>query len=162
MNRKEILLAQLSAAYDQNTWFVSLKSALEGLTAEQASFKGDGSANSVREIVNHLTFWNTSYLRRFKEAELPKVEGGNDGTFKYMADADWESVLEELYSILGEWRNVLKECNDEKLDKSAYKNSHAPWDGEIAHLVMHNTHHAGQIVHIRKQFGNWDSKNGVD
>ncbi|MDQ0217904.1 hypothetical protein ELQ35_00215 [Peribacillus cavernae] len=58
MQQKDLFLQQLSACYDQNSWFVSLSGATDGLLPEQASLKGSGTSNSIWEIVNHLLFYN--------------------------------------------------------------------------------------------------------
>lgn len=42
MNRKGILLEQLDECYDKNGWFVAVRNALEGVTAEQAVWKPEG------------------------------------------------------------------------------------------------------------------------
>ena len=52
---KEILLEQHNACYDQNNWFVAVKSALEGLTAEEAAWKPEGADNTIWEEVQ-ITF----------------------------------------------------------------------------------------------------------
>ena len=46
MNR-EILLEQFDACYDENNWFVSLKTVLDGVTQEQATWKLAGLENSI-------------------------------------------------------------------------------------------------------------------
>ena len=58
MTAKSVLLEQFNACYDENNWFVSLKSVLDGVTAEQADWSPEGTGNSIRETVNHLIFWN--------------------------------------------------------------------------------------------------------
>lgn len=42
MSVKEILLEQFTTCYDENGWFVALKNALHGVTAEQAAWKPAG------------------------------------------------------------------------------------------------------------------------
>ncbi|WMX56720.1 DinB family protein [Peribacillus sp. R9-11] len=64
MNLKAVLLEQMGACYEQKNWFVPLNIAIDGLSAEQASWKSRDS-NSIWQIVNHLIFWNERYLNRF-------------------------------------------------------------------------------------------------
>jgi len=57
---RSILLEQLRTTHSEKDWFVPINVAVEGLTAEQASWK-DGSGNhSVGQLTNHLLFWNGS------------------------------------------------------------------------------------------------------
>lgn len=46
---KEVLIEQHTACYDKNDWFVAVKTALDGVTAEQAAWKLAGVDNSIRE-----------------------------------------------------------------------------------------------------------------
>ena len=46
---KNILLDQHNACYDDNQWFVSLKTVLDGVTAEDADWRPDGADNTIRE-----------------------------------------------------------------------------------------------------------------
>ncbi|MFB5088855.1 hypothetical protein PGC35_16985 [Psychrobacillus sp. PGGUH221] len=54
MDAKNIILSQLSACYNQNNWFVSLNSLINGLSADHASWKSNETVNSIWEIVTHL------------------------------------------------------------------------------------------------------------
>ena len=69
MTAKEITLQQMEANFNDANWFVTVKEALNGLTEEQ-SLENDSSNHNIREIVNHLIFWNERYLKRFKGDEL--------------------------------------------------------------------------------------------
>ena len=55
---KEILLAQFTACYDEDHWFVALRNAVKNLSAEHAAWKLDGADNSIWEILSHLNFYN--------------------------------------------------------------------------------------------------------
>ena len=53
---RSVLLEQLRTTHNEKDWFVPINVAVEGLTAEQASWK-DGSGNhSVGQLTNHLLF----------------------------------------------------------------------------------------------------------
>ncbi len=62
MISKDVISEQFDACYDENTWFVALKPALDGVTAEHATWKPAGVDNSIWEEVNHLIFWNERWL----------------------------------------------------------------------------------------------------
>jgi uncharacterized damage-inducible protein DinB len=152
MNSKEIILKQLEACHDQNTWFVSLHGAIDGLTAEQAIWKSNEFTNSIWDIVNHLIFYNQRYLNRSKSISNTKDVDSNDSTFRNSEELSWPSSMELINTIMSEWRSSVKECDEKRIDS---------WSSELIHLTIHNAYHIGQIVHIRKQQGAWDPKKGV-
>lgn len=163
MITKEVLLNQLAACLDEPNWFVPLTAAVHGLTAKQATIKS-GTANSIWQIVNHLTFWNDRYLKRFKEQPLEEGHITNDETFNSSAPAneeEWQSAVASLQDVLSEWRIALDACDDDKLLASAYQDRTEPWSSVIGNITIHNAYHIGQIVEIRKKNGIWDAQNGV-
>ncbi|MBT2691065.1 DinB family protein [Bacillus sp. ISL-47] len=163
MTSKAIFLKQMSACLDQPNWFVPFTASVNGLSAKEASLKS-GSANSIWQIVNHLTFWNERYLMRFKELTLPEASISNDDTFNSdasVSEEEWQSAVSALKKVMTEWIIALEECTDEKMLSSAYKEPVEPWSSVIANLTIHNAYHIGQIVEIRKIYGLWDAKNGV-
>jgi uncharacterized damage-inducible protein DinB len=141
-------LEQLIACHDQNNWFVSLHCAIDGLTEEQASWKGEGLTNSIWEIVNHLSYWNERYLNRFKGLPVSQTKGDNDSTFYNTDDVDWPSTVERINVIMSEWRSAIKECDKAKLDSPAYKESDEPWSSVLTNLTIHNAYHIGQLVSL--------------
>src|SRR5947207_15827794 len=79
---KSILLAQLRSTHNKAEWFVPAHTAVEGLTADQASWT-DGKGNHyVGQVANHLIFWNRRELATLKGQPQAKFSGSNDQTFK--------------------------------------------------------------------------------
>lgn len=152
MNTKDIILSQLSACHNQNSWFVSLNNAIHGLTAEQAFWKSNETVNSIWEIVSHLAFYNKRYLNRFKDIPISNEVDSNENTFKNIDGLSWEHTVELTNKILSEWIIFVEECGDEEIQR---------WSSDITYLTLHNAYHIGQIVHIRKQREIWDPKQGV-
>ncbi|MGM0838250.1 MAG: DinB family protein [Bacillota bacterium] len=151
MNVKEVFLEQLSACHNQNAWFVSLHHAIKDLSTEQASWKLNGSSNSIWEIVNHLNYYNEKHLLRFQGEDFPKGVDSNDVTFQPL-ETDWNIAVDRMNTILSDWSRALENCDEAALNK---------WVGHITHLTIHNAYHIGQIVHIRKQQEAWDPSQGV-
>jgi len=166
MKIKEILLEQMQACHNQTSWFVTVNTAISGLTAEQASWKSVNDNNSIWQIVNHLIFWNRRYLNRFLGLPNPEMKGDNDSTFEGEktsgTDDDWRAVAREMDAVMTEWEKALKEADEAKLDKPMSSDSADPWYSYIALVNIHNAYHTGQIVTLRKQQGSWDKKQGVN
>ena len=159
-NMKEILIEQHTACYDQNVWFVSLKSALDGVTAEQAAWKPAGVDNSIWETVNHLIFWNERWTRRYLgELNYPEdIE--NTGTFK-SDETDWQVTVDRAYAVMDDWREKLNNIDDDKLNSPVNDQDDSPWWSPLAQQNIHNAYHSGQIVLLRKMQGAWDRSKGV-
>lgn len=158
MDRKNILLEQLSASHNSNGWFVSLQSAIEGLSEDHANWKECDGTNSILEIVNHLNFWNARYLNRFLGIENKEMTVENSDTF--FGELGWKDVVEEFNTLMCKWKKVIAECEDNKLDSIVPEQS-GTWVSTLTHLCIHNAYHIGQIVSIRKQQKSWDAKFGV-
>ena len=163
MKQKEILLEQMAACRNQKAWFVPLSDALDGLSPQQAAWR-DGSENhSIRQIVNHLIFWNERWLMRLKEIEPPKMEGEISATFDSETGdvEEWESTAKRLDEVLGELESELRNASEEKLAGEAFKDAGDSWYAFLSQLTIHNAYHIGQIVYTRKLQGSWDAAQGV-
>ena len=75
---KSILLEQLRTTHNQKDWFVDANTAVEGLTPEQASWTDGKGNHSVGQLANHLIFWNSQELAKFKGETPAKFSGNND------------------------------------------------------------------------------------
>jgi uncharacterized damage-inducible protein DinB len=149
---RSILLEQLRTTHDQKDWFVPINVAVEGLTAEQASWK-DGSGNhSVGQLTNHLLFWNGRELAKFKGEPEKNFSGNNDETFNNFDSKKWNDTVEQLDQVMAELEKFVETADEEKLKT---------WASEIAHVGTHNAYHVGQIIFVRKLHGTWNPEKGV-
>ena len=160
-NRKEILLIQWCSCHHKDGWFPPLNVALRGLTADQVTQSGEQSANSIIGIIRHLVFWNERYLQRFKEGSLPPVKISNAKTFEQgvfsEVDDNWDNMLQRLNCVFGQWEEAINNCDNAKLESRTHPDQDECWWTSLTHLAMHNAYHIGQIVHIRKEQGLWET-----
>ena len=157
---KDLLIEQHNACYDEDAWFVSVKNAVAGLTAEQAAWRPDGADNSIWEEVNHIIFWNERWIRRYRGELTYPEDIENTGTFR-SDETDWQKTLETLDAVMDEWREILNDIPDEKLGSPVNEQYQAPWFTPLAHQNIHNAYHIGQVVLLRKLQGSWDRSKGV-
>ena len=162
MSDKEILSDQFTTCYDTNGWFVATKNAIAGVTAEQAEWKPDGADNSIREIINHLNYYNNAYLQRFKGIDYEYKVADNDATFDEGETESWVAEVVRFDAIMTEWREVIEKADGSKFDELAPPKNESKWSEMIALINAHNAHHGGQIVLLRKLQGSWNSKKGVN
>lgn len=149
---KSVLLEQLRSTHNHEEWFVPVNIAIEGLTAEQASWKDETENHSIAQLVNHLIFWNRQNLAKFKGEKPTAFDGDNKETFAGLDKVTWEASVKQLNEVLAAWEKAIEEADDAKLAK---------WSSTIARISTHNAYHTGQIIYIRKMKGNWDSAKGV-
>jgi len=157
---KDVLIEQHTACYDKDAWFVSVKNAVAGLTAEQAAWRPDGADNSIWEEVNHIIFWNERWLQRYRGELTYPEDIENTGTFK-SDETDWQKTLEKLDAVMDEWSSNLEAITDEKLKSPVNDQYQEPWFKPLAQQNIHNAYHIGQIVLLRKLQGSWDPSKGV-
>ena len=160
MSSKDLLLDQLATCYDKNDWFVAVKNALAGLTAEQAAWKPAETQHSIWALVSHLCHDNNVCLQRFQGIEYESAAANNDETFDPVGGS-WKADLERFEAIMTKWREVLKNADVAKLDELAPHRNETNWGTEIANMNAHNAYHSGQIILLRKLQGSWDPDQGV-
>lgn len=149
---KSILLEQLRSTHNKAEWFVPANTAVEGLTAEQASWTDGKGNHSVGQLVNHLVYWDGRSLQKFKGEPQDKFDGNNDETFNNFDAKKWDALVKQLDQVMTDWENAVEGTDDAKLKD---------WYSEIAHIGTHNAYHIGQIVFVRKEQGSWNPEKGV-
>ena len=162
MNFKESLLQQFTVSYDENGWFVALRNALEGVTAEQAVWKPGGVQNSIWETLSHLTFYNYAYVERFKGVDFQYPTDDNDETFEAPGgEVAWTAEVERFNAVMTEFRELIAAADDAKFDLPVSDTNQAKWGTLISNINVHNAYHGGQIMLLRKLQGAWDAAKGV-
>ena len=149
---KGVLLEQLRTTHNVKDWFVPANVAVEGLTPEQASWKDNSGNHSVGQLANHLVFWNSQELAKFKGEKPEKFSGNNDETFNNFDSKRWNDTVQQLDRVMTELEKVVEAADDKKL---------AEWASEIAHIGAHNAYHIGQMIYVRKLQGSWNPEKGV-
>ena len=162
MSSKKTLLKQFDICFATNGWFVAVRNAITGVTAEQASWKPDGSDNSIWQLLSHMNYYNNAYLERFQGRQFEYEISDNDATFtQSVNDEDWRLEFERFEQIENSWRSALESADDSKFDEIAPPYNKLSWSEIIANINAHTAHHGGQIVLLRKLQGSWDSNKGV-
>jgi uncharacterized damage-inducible protein DinB len=149
---RSILLEQLKTTHSQEDWFVPANVAVQGLTAEQASWRDGKENHSIGQLAAHLVFWNRQNLAKFNGEPSEKFSGNNNGTFETFDEKKWIAIVKDLDDVMTAWEKAVQAADDAKLNA---------WASTIAHIGTHNAYHTGQILYIRKQQGSWNPANGV-
>lgn len=149
---RSILLEQLRTTHKTQDWFVPPSLAVAGVTAEQATWTDKSGNHSIGQLTNHLLFWDSRELTKFKGEPAAKYDGNNDETFNSFDAKTWANTVAQLDKVLTDLEKFVETCDDATLQKYA---------SEIAHIGTHNAYHTGQILYIRKLQGIWDPAKGV-
>lgn len=147
-----VLLEQLRTTHNEADWFVPAKTAVEGLTAEQAKWSPGKGNHSVGQLAYHLWFWDARALADFKGEKQPAFKGNNDETFDDFTAAQWEDLVKKLDQVMADWEEAVKSVDEQKLAEKA---------SLVAHVGAHNAYHIGQILYVRKLENAWDPGKGV-
>lgn len=159
MSRKQTLLLQLAACHDTKNWFAPLNQAVQGLSAHQAEQRITPDGHSVRQLVNHIIFWNNWYLAKFNGEGLAPM-GDDYDSFTDLADT-WEATAARADQVMAGWRQAIATADEQRLDAPVTPGRDAIWADTISHLILHTAHHTGQIVTVRRELGLWDPALGV-
>ena len=162
--RKELLLQQFDRCYDRNGWFVAIRNALDGVTVEQAAWKPDGyDDNCIWELVSHVTYYINAYVLRFKGIAFEYDVADNDETFSTgeFSESDWQADLARFDAVVREFRELLANADEAKLDEPVPAKTDRKWWEVIADINAHNAYHGGQILLLRKLQGAWNPAKGV-
>lgn len=149
---KGILLEQLQTTHNKQDWFVSIDTAVAGLTPEQASWTDGKGNHSVGQLVYHMLYWNRRALEKFNGHPEDKFSGNNDDTFTAYDPKKWTETVRELDQVMTQWEQAVANADEKKLSE---------WAPTMARIGTHNAYHTGEIVMVRKEQGSWDPAKGV-
>ncbi len=149
---KGILLESLRTTHNQKEWFVPVDVAVAGVTPEQAKWRDKSGNHSIGQLTNHLAFWNSEQLAKFKGEKPPAFDGNNEETFNSFDSKTWNETVKRLDNVLTDWEKAVEGADETKLKL---------WASVIEHIGTHNAYHIGQIVYIRRLQGSWDASKGV-
>lgn len=149
---RTLLLNELQTTHNKQDWFVPINGAVEGLTAEQASWTDGKGNHSVGQLANHLLFWDRRALQKLTGQKQSAFDGNNDETFNAFTAASWAATVRELDEVLTGLEKVVQNADENKLKAIA---------DEISHIATHNAYHTGQMILVRKEQGAWNPDKGV-
>lgn len=149
---RSILLHELHTTHNQADWFVPISVAVDGLTAQQASWQPPSGAHSAGQLTYHLLFWNRLNLQRLKGENPEKFTGNNDETFVKFDDKQWNDTVKQLDQVMTDLEKLVESADEQKLSSMATT---------VANICTHNGYHVGQIVYVRKLQGSWNADKGV-
>jgi len=143
---------------DQNGWFLPIRSAIQGLTAEQAAHVPSAGFNSVWGVVNHLIYWNEIMTLRLAGQQvdrknLPNSDGWPKPAFPPTEEA-WKRDCERLLGMNKNLVSFVSRQIDETLSERMSPGQPKRWQA-IQGVIAHNSYHTCEIISIRHMQGLW-------
>lgn len=87
----------------------------------------------------------------------------NDATFTagIVDEEAWNAEVKKMGTVLDEFRDLIANSDESKFEEPVSATNPAKWRTLIWNISLHNAHHGGQIVVLRKIQGSWDRSKGV-
>ena len=146
---RSLLLHELHTTHTEADWFVPIKTAVDGLTAEQANWQPPNGGHTAGQLAYHLLFWNQRNLNAFRGVKNDKFSGDNNETFDKFDSKQWADIVKQLDEMMTDLEKVVESADDKQLAK---------WANTIGNISTHNGYHTGQIVYVR---GSWNPDKSV-
>jgi hypothetical protein len=149
MHVRELLLANLDAAYDTRGWHgTALRGALRGLASPAVYRRPRTERHNVWELVAHAAYWKYAVRRR--------LTGGKRGSFALKGtnwfasparggERAWREIVELLDLEHHQLRDVIASLEDAPLDDQKKLRM-------IYGIAAHDAYHTGQIKLLKRLF----------
>lgn len=147
MHTRDLLLANLDAAYDTRGWHgTSLRGALRGLTAADVFWRPAKGRHNIWELVAHAAYW--------KYAVRNRLTGGKRGSFPLKGsnwiaapargdEKAWRDAVALLESEHRQLRAVIESLDDAALeDRKKLR--------QLYGVAAHDVYHTGQIQLVKR------------
>jgi uncharacterized damage-inducible protein DinB len=137
--------------------------------AEVARRRPEGLPHSIWQLVWHMNFWMEYEIRRLAGSPIPYPERAALGWPAELApdDGAWRQEAERFAELLGRLA-ALAGGSPEELARPVpaghpSEAQHASSvEAVLWQTLVHNSHHLGQVVLVRRALGAWPPASGSD
>ena len=150
----ELLLRVIDEAYDHPAWHgPNLRSALRGVTAQQAAWRPARSRHNIWEIAVHAAYWKYAVRRRLVGGKRGAFSERGSNWFSGRASANraaWRRDLLSLRQQHQELRQAIAALDPGRLRPAQRRaKGRSPVD-HIVGVAFHDVYHAGQIQLLKR------------
>ena len=134
---RQLLSRWMEEAWEGGLWATPWKRALEGLTAQQASWRPAEGRKCIWDHVNHVCFWREHELRKLAGEEVSNEEV-HQRNFETLADTGeqaWQASLQRFARTHKQLREAVARPATDL--------------ARVQYLVPHDSYHVGQIMALR-------------
>ena len=152
MTEIERILDQLKRAYEGNAWHgPSVREALEGVTAKQATKRPLANAHSIWELAHHIAVWENAVRRRL-EGDRARISLASPEDWPPVDDQSetaWEQARAALDRGHRELRDAIARVPESRLDEPILESMSTVYV-TLHGIIQHDLYHAGQISILKK------------
>lgn len=153
---RAVLEMLLSESYGAFTPFVR---ALDGLSPEDSVRVPAGSPHSVADIVGHMVFWQQRFLSMVDGNEPVPVPHAAVG-WRTVAAHEWQGLVATYLAGMDRFRSLA--ADEENLGRPVVKGRPTTLGAGILDSFVHDAHHLGQVILLRRMLGAWPPPGGGD
>ncbi len=143
---------------------------LDGLSWPLAGQRPAGAPYSVYELVWHMTFWVENELERIDGKAPAYPEHASEGWPAPTPPdaATWSLAVDRFKAALrrlADFANAAPEVRRRAVtvtSQAGHANQGATVEDVVWQTVVHNSHHLGQVVMVRRLLGAWPPPGGGD
>lgn len=137
---------------EQAQGFAPFDRALSDIGPEVAVTRPAGSPYSPAEVLAHMVFWQQRLLDAIDGREVGKVE---DLSVSWPATTteDWSRLVETFLAGLARYRAMA--TDEDLIHRPVREGSKSSIGAQIADLYIHDVHHLGQVILLRRMLGAW-------
>jgi uncharacterized damage-inducible protein DinB len=104
--------------------------------------------HNIRELVLHVTAWQSATLRAVNGDKIPELAGFDDWPVTGHTEQDWRDAVERLERVNQELVAALANFPDERLSDTVPGRDYSFYF--LLHgVVQHNLYHAGQMAMLK-------------
>ena len=152
MEQAELITMLRDALKNGVRAFTNATNIVDGLQPGQAETRLPGSPYSITDLVAHMVFWQDRLVGALQSGVFgPGAEHATDG----WPQASWPDVAQRFLAGLERLDALSGDC--EALARRFGVESGASL---INGMALHNAHHLGQIVALRRLAGAWPPPGG--
>jgi uncharacterized damage-inducible protein DinB len=140
---REVLL---NGKWIANTNF---KDQLSNVSWEQATNQ-TGSLNSIAALTYHINYYIAGILNVFEGGALEIRDKYSFDLPELKSNADWETLLNSLWTNSERFADHIECMSDEKLDEVFVDEKYGTYRRSIEGMIEHSYYHLGQISLLKK------------
>lgn len=142
---------------DEAAGFVPFERALAGIDADVAVSRPEGSPYSPAEVLAHMVFWQQRFLQALDGVDVGKVEKASL-SWPSVAAGEWSGLVDTFLAGLRRYREMAQDGT--LLERAVREGSKLSTGAQIADMYMHDVHHLGQLILLRRMLGAWPPPGG--
>src|SRR5690606_17245687 len=153
---RAVLEMLLSESYGGFTPFVR---ALAGLEPEDAVLVPEGSPHSAADVLAHMVFWQQRFLSMV-DGEKPVAVQHSSASWREVAAEEWPDLVATYLAGLQRYRSLA--ADEANLGRPVAEGRPTTVGAGILDNFVHEAHHLGQVILLRRISGAWPPPGGGD